>query len=81
MVLYRCYSWKDYHGEEETIKEEMFTCILDLWWKTPKMSTLQEEILSQWQSALKWSLGEVQPGSTPFGHTAELPSPVLMQLT
>jgi len=42
---------------------------------------LQEEILPQWQSALKWGLREVQPGSTPSGHTAELPSPVLPGLT
>ena len=36
---------------------------------------------SQQQSALKWDLREVQPGSTPSGHTAELPSPVLPGLT
>jgi len=36
---------------------------------------------AQWQSALKWDLREVQPGSTPSGHTAELPSPVLPGLT
>jgi len=44
-------------------------------------SYLQREILPQWQSALKWGLGEVQPGSTPSSHTAELPSPVLPRLT
>lgn len=27
MVLYRCYSWKDYRGEKETVKEEVLTCI------------------------------------------------------
>ena len=32
-------------------------------------------------SALKWGLREVQPGSTPYSHTAELPSPVLLGLT
>jgi len=32
---------------------------------------LQKEILPQWQSALKWGLREVQPGSTPSGHTGE----------
>ena len=26
MVLYRCYSWKDYCSEKETIKEKMLTC-------------------------------------------------------
>jgi len=46
-----------------------------------RRSNLQTEILPQWQSALKWGLAEVQPGSTPSGHTAELPSPVLLQLT
>ena len=44
-------------------------------------SNLQKENLPQWQTALKWGLGEVQPGSTPSGHTAELPSPVLPGLT
>jgi len=24
MVLYRCYSWKDYHGGKETIKEHPY---------------------------------------------------------
>ena len=46
-----------------------------------KGSDLQEETLPEWQSALKWSLGEVEPGSTPSGHTGELPSPVLPWLT
>ena len=27
VVLYRCYSWKEYHGGKETIKEEMLTCV------------------------------------------------------
>ena len=39
------------------------------------------EIFPYGQSALKWGLREVQPGSTPSGHTAELPSPVLPGLT
>jgi len=38
---------------------------------------LQPEILLQQQSALKWGLREVQPGSTPSSHTGELPSSVL----
>ena len=49
-----------------------------------KISTrrdLQQEILPQWQPALKWGLREVEPSSTPSGHTGELPSPVLPQLT
>ena len=44
-------------------------------------SNLQEEILPQWQSVLKWGIGVVEPGSTPSGHTGELPSPVLLRLT
>jgi len=43
-------------------------------------SNLQGETLPQWQSALKWGLGEVEPGYTPSDHTAELHSPVLLQL-
>ena len=46
--------------------------------KNSTKSNLQEDILPQWQSALKWDLGEMEPGSTPSGHTAELPSPVLL---
>ena len=49
--------------------------------KTPQRRSLQKESLPQGKSALKWGLGEVQPGSTPSGHTAELPSPVLPWLT
>ena len=48
--------------------------------KAPLERNLQE-ILPQWQPALKWGQREVQPGSTPSGHTAELPSPVLPGLT
>jgi len=33
-------------------------------WKTPQRRDLQKEILPQWQSALKWGLGEVEPCST-----------------
>jgi len=44
-------------------------------------SDLWKEILPQWQSALKWGLGEVEPGSTPSGHTGELSSPVLPGLS
>ena len=49
--------------------------------KDPKGSNLQKETPPQGQLALKWGLGEVQPGSTPSGHTAELPSLVLPCLT
>ena len=79
MVLYRCCSWKDYHGE----KEEKLTHIQEsrLVAENSKRSHLQKEILPYLQSALKWSLGEVYPGSTPSGHTAELPPPVLPGLT
>ena len=44
-------------------------------------SNLQEEILPQWQSALKCGLGEVEPGSTPSSYTGDLPSLVLLWLT
>jgi len=35
--------------------------------KTPQVRDLQKEILPHWQSALKWGLREVQPGSIPSG--------------
>ena len=60
----------------------MLTCVVGLQKrKLSQRSSLLKETLSQWQSALKWGLGEVQPGSTPPGYTGELPSPVLPQLT
>jgi len=46
-----------------------------------KEKNIQKDVLPQWQSALKWGLGEVEPGSTPSSHTGELPSPVLPWLT
>ena len=49
--------------------------------KSSKRSNCQKEILPQWQSALKWGLGEVESGSTPSGHTAELASPVFPWLS
>ena len=49
--------------------------------KKPKRNNLQKEIILWWQSAIKWGLGEVEPGSTPSSHTGELPSPVLPWLT
>jgi len=49
--------------------------------KKPKRNNLQKEIILWWQSAIKWGLGEVEPGSTPSSHTGELPSPVLPCLT
>jgi len=54
---------------------------LGSWGKTPQGRDLQPEIFPQWQSALKWGLREAQPGSTPSGHTAELPPPVVPGLT
>ena len=30
------------------------------------------EHLTPWESALKWGLGEVEPGSTPSGHSGEI---------
>jgi len=49
--------------------------------KNSKGRDLQKKILPQWQSALKRSLGEMEPGFTPSSHTGELPSAVLSQLT
>jgi len=46
--------------------------------KIPQGRDLQPKILLEQQSALKYGLREVQPGSTAPGHTAELPSPVLL---
>jgi len=40
--------------------------------KGSKRSDLHIEILPPWESALKWGLGEVQPGSTPSGHSGEI---------
>jgi len=40
--------------------------------KSPKRSDLQIEILLPWESALKWGLGGMQPGSTPSGHSDEI---------
>jgi len=48
IILYRCYSWKDYNGEKEAIKEEMPTHALGSQWKTPKRRKLQKEILPWW---------------------------------
>jgi len=49
--------------------------------KNSEGSSLQKEILPQWQSALKWGLGEVEPVSTLSSHTGELPSPILPWLS
>ena len=40
--------------------------------KGSKRSDLQIEILPPWESALKWGLGGLQPGSTPSGHSGEI---------
>ena len=82
MVLYKRDSWKDYHGGKETTKEEMLTCIqgFRIAVENSKVRELHKEILPQWQSALKWGLGGVQPGSTPSCHTGEWPPPVLPEL-
>lgn len=42
----------------------------------PTWSDLQEEILLQWQSALKWDLVEVQPASIPSNSTGDSAAPV-----
>ena len=40
--------------------------------KSSKGKHLQIENLPPWESALKWGLGEVEPGSTPSGHSGEI---------
>mgnify|MGYP001855361624 CR=1 FL=1 len=42
--------------------------------KGAKRSDLQREILPLWESALKWGLGELDPGSTPSGSTGGVAS-------
>ena len=37
-----------------------------------KRGNFQTEILPLWESALKWGLGRVEPGSTPSGHSGEI---------
>ena len=63
-------------GKRSPVSEE-----LRLTGKTSPRRGLQAESLPQQRSALKWGLREVQSGSTPSYHTAELPSPVLPGLT
>ena len=40
--------------------------------KGSKRRDLQIEILPSWESALKWGLGGMEPGSTPSGHSGEI---------
>ena len=49
--------------------------------KSPPRGYLQQEILPEWGSVLKWGLRDMEPGSTPSVHTGELPSPVFPGLT
>ena len=77
---------KDQHNREALCKKErrLPTCIRRVQACRGKASPkrdLQEKNLPPWQPALKWDLREVQPGSSPSYHTAELPSPVLSGLT
>jgi len=69
-----------YKMAKGTNRERMLTQRSRLTGKTPQEKDLPPEI-PQCQSTSKWGLREVQPGSTPSGHTAELPSPVLPELT
>ena len=78
--------WSDWYPQ--IVKLEQLSCwkgtIRNKWKMFTHAVSSQEklqEILPRWQSALKWGLGEVEPGSTPSGHTGELPSLVLPQLT
>ena len=60
-------------------KVNVLTCL----WKhrlageTPQGRDFQPKALPEWQSALKWGIRQVEPGSIPSSHTGELPSPVL----
>ena len=58
----------------------MLTCVIGLQKKLQEEQSPEKDP-SPWQSVLKRGLGEVQPGSTPSGHTDELPSSVLPWLT
>ena len=44
----------------------MLTCFLGSQ-KNSRENSHQKDTLPQWQSALKWGLGEVDPASTPSG--------------
>ena len=57
------------------------TYVLGLPKRLQEEQSPKKETSPLWQSALKWGLGEVEPGSTPFCHTSQLPSPVLLWLT
>jgi len=52
---------------------EKLTCVLGSPKKDSKSSGLHRKILPQGQSALRWGVGGVEPGST----CAFMPSPVL----
>jgi len=80
-VFTECSNCTDQYDGKDAIKEGEKIAHLHLkipgsQSKTPPKRDLQKEILPQWQSALKWGLREVQPGSTPSGHTGESPSPL-----
>jgi len=71
--------------QKGTIKEgkitPLYQKILGSQGKASPRKDHQQEILPQWQSALKWDLREVQPGSIPSCLIGELLSPVLSGLT
>ena len=68
-----------YKGSEEGCSPVSEDCRFTGESSTKEGSPTRE--LPQRQSALKWGLREVQPGSTPSSHTDELLSPVLPRLT
>ena len=73
---------KDLHSKKEEKKiAHQYQKIPGLQGKASPKRDLQKQTHPQGGSALKWGLREVQPGSTPYSHTAELPSPVLLGLT
>ena len=76
--------WKDQHSRKVLKRKKithLFQKSLGLQEKASSKRNLQPKIPPQGQSALQWHLRDMQPGSTPSYHTAELPSPVLPGLT
>ena len=61
---------RDYHITKKKWNKDL-TCILGSQ-KGSKGNNLQIENLPPWESAFKWGLGGVEPGSTPSGHSGEI---------
>jgi len=68
-------------GQKRQTGKEFSPISKDLGSLSLKGGIYNQRTSQRWQSAVKWGLREMQPGSTPSGHTAELPSPMLPGLT